>query len=174
MMASMLSTPTMVYHPELLSRRGEYVAGGLALLTFTAWFALHLMGVPANAGLRFLVLLLVSSAIAISLGNWIDRRTLLRIEPDGIGFDNGLRRVFLPWNEIHQVQVFPSTWGKKVNVIGDRGHFNFRTLGEVTLQGKIKGRLGFEKGDEILAHILDNTRLKRSTGPENIDYYARE
>ncbi len=80
----------------------------------------------------------------------------------------------LHWSEIRQVQVYPSAWGKKVRVIGDQAHFDFRTLGEVIYQGQVKGRLGFAKGEEILGHILENSRLKRVPGPENGVYYARE
>jgi hypothetical protein len=164
----------MEYRPELLSRRGEYVAWGTALLAITAWLILHLTNTPVFGGLRFLAVLLALSGMAISLGNWMDRRTILRLEPDGVWFDNGLRQVMLHWSEIRQVQVYPSAWGKKVHVIGEKAHFDFRTLGEVTYQSEVKGRLGFEKGEEILGHILENARLKQVSGPENGVYYARE
>jgi hypothetical protein len=164
----------MEYHPELLSRRGEYVAWGLGLIAIVAWLVLHLTETPVVGGLRFLAVLLALSGMGISLGNWMDRRTILRLEPDGVWFDNGLRQVLLHWSEIRQIQVYPSTWGKKVHVIGNKAHFEFRTLGEVTLQGEVKGRMGFEKGEEILSHILENTRLKKVPGPENGSYYARE
>jgi len=162
------------YRPELLSRRGEYIAWGTALAVIVAWVILYLTRTPVFSGLRFLAILLALSGVAISLGNWMDRRTILRIEPDGVWFDNGLRQVSLYWSEIRQVQVYPSAWGKKVRVTGEKTHFDFRTLGEVILKGEVKGRMGFEKGEEILRHILENTRLKLVPSPENGSYYARE
>ena len=162
------------YRPELLSRRGEYIAWGTALAVIVAWVILYLTRTPVFSGLRFLAILLALSGVAISLGNWMDRRTILRIEPDGVWFDNGLRQVSLHWSEIRQVQVYPSAWGKKVRVTGEKTHFDFRTLGEVILKGEVKGRMGFEQGEEILRHILENTRLKLVPSPENGSYYARE
>ncbi len=79
----------MEYRPELLSRRGEYVAWGIALVAIAAWVILHLTDNPVFGGLTFLTVLLALSGIAISLGNWMDRRTILRLEPDGVWYDNG-------------------------------------------------------------------------------------
>jgi hypothetical protein len=173
-MEPLASAPSIEFRPELLSRRGEYVAWGIALVTTLAWLVLHLTDTPVFGGLTFLTVLLALSGMAISLGNWMDRRTILRLEPDGVWFDNGLRQVMLYWSEIRQVQVYPSAWGKKVHVIGNKAHFDFRTLGEVIYQGQVKGRLGFEKGELILGHILENARLKQVPGPENSAYYARQ
>ena len=170
----MAASVCMEYRPELLSRRGEYIAWGIALVAIAAWVVLHFTATPVFGGLTFLTVLLALSGIAISLGNWMDRRTILRLESEGVRFDNGLRRVMLHWSEICQVQVYPSAWGKKVRVIGEKAHFDFRTLGEVIYQGEVKGRLGFEKGEEILRHILENSRLKKVPGPANCFYYARE
>ncbi len=72
------------------------------------------------------------------------------------------------------MQVIPSAWGKKVRVIGKNGHFDFRTLGEVRLQGEVKGRLGFEKGEEILSQILAKANLKLAKDAENGEYYSRK
>jgi hypothetical protein len=72
------------------------------------------------------------------------------------------------------VQVFPSNWGKKVHVLGNQAHFDFRTLGEVTIQGDVKGRMGFADGDAILKKILREARLKQVERPGNGEYYARQ
>lgn len=167
-------TDLFEYRPETLSRRGEYFAWGLALFLISVWLLLHLTDISIFGGLPFLAVLLVLSGMAISLGNWMDRRTILRLETGGVWFDNGLRRIFLKWDEIQQVQVFPSAWGSKVRVIGESGHFDFRTLGEVKLQGEVKGRLGFEKGDEILEHILTKANLTPGSNSETGIYYSRK
>jgi hypothetical protein len=164
----------MEYRPALLSRRGEFVAWGVALIAVAAWLVLRLTNTPVFGGLIFLIILMVLAGMAISLGNWMDRHTILRLEPDGVLFDNGLRQVMLHWSEIRQIQVYPSAWGNKVRVIGEKAYFDFRTLGEVIYQGEVKGRLGFEKGEQILDYILENARLKQVPGSENGSYYARE
>jgi len=62
------------------------------------------------------------------------------------------------------LQVIPSAWGKKVRVIGENGHFDFRTLGEVRLQGEVKGRLGFEKAKRILEPDPGKSQVKAGEG----------
>jgi hypothetical protein len=118
------------------------------------------------------------SALSISLGNWMDRQTLLRLVSGGVEFTNGVRNTRMQWDEIRQVQVFPSRWGKKVRVIGEHAYFTFRTLGEVSVQGDIKGRMGFAAGETILAHILSSAQLKAVSRPGGMNdggyYYARE
>jgi hypothetical protein len=162
------------YHPELISRRGELIAWTTAFMALAAWGILLLVGAPVHPALKFLATFLLLSALAISLGNWMDRHTLLRIEADGIRFENGLRRAHLQWDEIQQVQVFPSNWGKKVRILGGQVHFDFRTLGEVTIQGDVKGRMGFADGEAILKKILQEAGLKKVERPGSGEYYARQ
>ncbi|HEX7973262.1 MAG TPA: hypothetical protein VF498_02555 [Anaerolineales bacterium] len=162
------------FHPELLSRRGEAVAWGTALLVWSAWLIVRLRGLPVIAAVPLLAVVLLLAALSISLGNWMDRQTVLRLEPDGIEYQNGLRHARLDWNDIRQVQVFPSNWGKKVQVVGGNAHFEFRTLGEVKVQGETKGRMGFTEGEWILSKILDAAHLRRIEHPGPGYYYARE
>jgi hypothetical protein len=167
--------PAQEYHPELLSRRGELVAWIAASITLVGWLILQFTGTHVYFGLKILAVLLVLAALAISLGNWMDRQTLLRLEPDSIHFQNGLRKVTLKWEAILHVEVIPTTWGNKVRVLGEQSHFDFRTLGVVTLQNEVKGRLGFEKGTEILETILAKAHLEETEGPEkDYLYYARK
>jgi hypothetical protein len=163
------------FRPELISRRGELVGWATASLTIIAWLVLHFTGNPVSILLKVMTVLLLFSALAISLGNWMDRRTLLRLEPDGVSFKNGLRNVHLRWDEIHRVEVIPSSWGNKVRVLGSQAHFDFRTLGVVKMKGEVKGQLGFHEGEQILHSILEQARLKESQGPEeDYTYYTRQ
>lgn len=82
-----------------------------------------------------------------------------RLEEKGISFHNGLRHVHLQWEQIQRVNVIPSNWGKKIQVIADHAYFEFRTLGQVEAQGKTLGRFGFEQGDRILNQILEKSHL---------------
>lgn len=162
------------FRPELLSRRGELIAWGSTLMVVIGWLVLRLSGQAVPGVVLFLGVFLLLAALSISLGNWMDRHTLIRLDEKGIEFANGLRHVHLPWGEIRQVRVLPSRWGNKVQVFGPRSYFYFRTLGEVKVQGEVKGRMGFEKGEEILRQIILNSHLHLVERQGEGDYYARQ
>lgn len=131
-------------------------------------FWLPILGIP---------LLLV--AFGISLANWMDRHTSLKLESQGVAFSNGLRNVQLTWLEIQEVRVLPAQWGRKIQVFGKNSYFGFHTLGEVEANGRVLGRTGFVAGERVLAQILENAELSEI---KQIDignqqegyYYSRE
>jgi len=168
-----LETQT-AFRPELLSRRGEFIAWGTSLIVFLGWLIISLNGRQVPFAVPFLGIILVLAALAVSLGNWMDRKTELRVDTDGVNYENGLRYAALKWNEINEIRVFPSKWGKKIHVLGATAHFNFRTLGEVKVQDEVKGRMGFAEGDKILSMMLEQANLKEIAGPESGCYYRRE
>jgi hypothetical protein len=170
-----LSNDRQEYRPELIPRRGELVAWIMTMMAFTAWVAIYRLGLPISPGLKFLAVFLGLAALAISLGNWMDRRTRLSLDGEGLSFENGLRKAHLRWAEIERVEVLPSKWGSKVRVMAGIPHFDFRTLGEVRMQEQVKGRMGFEKGDQILREIIMRAHLKQVCGSEEgVYYYTRE
>jgi hypothetical protein len=169
----LMDTPA-AFRPERFSRRGELTAWGLAVLVFAAWIALAARGQTVPSLLQLLAIFLLLAGLAISLTNWIDRHTLLRLETDGVNFENGLRRVHLAWDEIRQVQVFPSNLGDRVRVVGEKTFFSFRKLDEVVLRGQVKGRMGFADGERILQHILEKAHLEQLDRPGFGYYYARK
>ena len=116
---------------------------------------------------------LLFAAISISLGNWMDRGTVMSLDINGIAFENGLRQVALSWQEVEKVNVIPARWGKSVQVIGEASHFEFRTLGEVQYQGDVQGRLGFVEGEAVLKEILKKTELILKKEEKGRYYYAR-
>jgi len=162
------------FYPELIPRRGEFVAWILTLVAISAWIVTASLGNPVHPTFKILAIFLILSALAISFSNWNDRHTIIHIRADQIWFKNGLRQVKLNWDDITQVQVFPSRWGKKVHIMGEREHFNFRTLGIVEYHNQVKGRMGFSEGEAILNHILDASHLKPINKPGEGYYYVRE
>lgn len=160
------------YRPELLSRRGEWLA----------WFA----GIGLVAGLlvvggRFGKLpvsywifagLMIFFALSISLGNWMDRRSIIRVSSDGIAFENGLRSVSMNWSEIRSVAVSPTRMGKRVQVEAARSHFAFKMMWQTSLVGQ-EMRTGFPEGQQILQTILRESGLQRNTEKNGMEYYAR-
>lgn len=148
------------YRPQTISRRGEWIAWALGLVALGVWGILTVRFGRAPTLTAILTIFLLLSGGAISLGNWMDRRTVLRLHPGGVHFYNGLRTVDLAWEEIERVQVHPSNWGDKVHVVGQEGHFSFRTHGEVRARGEVQGRMGFEAGEEILQTIVARSGLQ--------------
>jgi len=161
------------YRPLLIPRRGEIIAWLLTLLVGAVSLVFILTGQRTPVFLWILGLLLLSSALLISLSNWVDRHTIIRIHPDGVEFQNGLRKVSLAWEQIQEIRIQNSEWGKRVQVYGDQAHFVFRTLGEVRLRGKLQGKMGFENGEDILRQLVANSGLRIADQSGDDYYYAR-
>lgn len=164
---------TLEFDPELLPRRGELFAWICAVLAGLGWLTLALVAHRVTLAVPLLTAALFLAALVISLSNWVDRSTKIRMDENGIGFRNGLRNVSLAWSEIREVRVYPSQWGKKVYVIGEKEGFSFRTLAEVRLRGELKGRFGFAQGDEILRSIVLNSGLEVQDQPGGGYVYSR-
>jgi len=165
---------TRIYRPIHLSRRGEIIAWGSAVLLAGAWLILRITGQEVNFSVPILAIFVLLSALSISLGNWMDRKTLIKVKENAISFQNGLRDLELAWSEIKEVRVIPARWGKKVQVFGDRRYFAFQTLGEVKVGGEVKGRMGFPEGDEILRQIILKGGLQIVERPGDGYYYVRQ
>ncbi|MFL7893782.1 MAG: hypothetical protein ACK2UM_18220 [Anaerolineales bacterium] len=167
------------FNPEKFSRRSELIAWGSAILVNSAWILLIVFNQSITYWLPILGLPLLLIAIGMSLANWMDRKTILRMDDKGIYFSNGLRHVRLNWGQINEVRVLPAQWGEKVQVFGPRSYFGFYTLGEVKANGKILGRTGFKDGDLILENILEQSGLIESKqvdlgGQQRGKYYSRQ
>ena len=160
-------------HPELSSRRSEITAWTLALVLLLAMGIMKWrFGTVPVAGWVFSAFMLFS-ALSISLGNWVDRSTVMSLDLNGIAFENGLRQVTLSWQEVKKVNVLPGRWGRTVQVIGDESHFEFRTLGEVEYKGELQGKVGFAEGEAVLKEILEKTGLVLEKEEKGHYYYAR-
>jgi hypothetical protein len=160
------------YTPELLSRQGELVAWVLA-----AAAALGLIILSLRAALPFWAwfpfALLFFSAASMSLGNWVDRKTCIRLGDDGVFFENGLRNSRLSWDAIKEVRTAPARWGTSVQVLGMQTHFSFSTLGEMKFQGQLRGSTGFASGREIFDEIIRLAGLTKTTRDGQFVRYSR-
>jgi hypothetical protein len=167
-----MSDQERTYRPELLPRQGERNAWLFALLASLALGLLHQQGVVPVFSWIFVIFLLLS-AMSISLGNWMDRRTALRLAADGVSFENGLRSVSLSWTQINEVRIHPTRWGEKIQVLGEQSHFSFNTLGELQFNGKNRTKVGFAQGQEILKEILRASGLTKKQKNDQYAYYSR-
>ena len=160
------------FRPELLPRRGEWLAwiAGIGLMVGLFFVGNQLGSLPVTywmyAGL------IVIFALSISLGNWVDRHSVIHVGTDGIAFENGLRSVQLTWSEIQNVAVIPTRLGKRVQVQSAQSHFTFKTMGESTLVGQ-QMRTGFLDGQEILETVLRECGLSVKAEKDGMIYYAR-
>jgi hypothetical protein len=169
---AMTDQEVRIYRPELQSRRSELVSWGLALASLAGILLLNLGGVIYFWAILF-VCFLFFAALSISLGNWMDRRTQIKITESGIAFQNGLRNVELLWPSVRDLTTSPSRWGEKIQVVGQKSHFEFNTLGEVTFQQQIQGRVGFQQGKEIRDEIIQKSGLTSVAKKGESYYYSR-
>lgn len=169
-----MNIETREFIPEQVSRRGELIAWVSAVLVAALWIVLVLTGQTVNWAILLLEIFLLFAGTSITLGNWMDRHSLIRLSQQGITYKNGLRNVNMSFQNILEVRVIPTRWGNKVQVIGKDAYFEFRTLGEVKVGGELKGRMGFEQGDEILNTIVIASELEKIDKPGEGYYYARE
>ncbi len=161
------------HKPELISRRGEFNAWALASVVSVAIAVMYWsVGSISTIAWVFWVFFLFA-AFSTSFGNWMDRRTVMKVGDSGITFENGIRQVALTWLEVKNVSVAPARWGRRVQVFSEKARFQFRTLGEVQYQGKVEGRLGFVEGEEILQEILKKTNLRLEKEEKGSYYYSR-
>lgn len=160
------------YRPVLLPRRGEWLAwlAGLGLMVGLYFADARLGEVPSSywifAGLIILF------ALSISLGNWMDRRSRIRIVSNGIDFENGLRSVKLNWSDIQNVVVVPTRLGKRIEVKAGQSHFAFKTMWQSSLGGQDM-RTGYPDGQVILDIILKECGLLMKAESGGSVYYAR-
>lgn len=160
------------FSPELLSRQGEITAWGLTAATALGLFFLsQRTGLPYWAW--FLFALLLFSAASISLGNWMDRHTFIRLGAEGVDFENGLRRVHMDWAMVEQVRTAPARWGTSVQVSGRQAYFAFSTLGEMRYQGQVRGRTGFSAGREIMDEIIHLAGLTSTKNDGQFQVFSR-
>ena len=173
------SSELQIFKPELVSRRSELIAWLSAVLVNGTWIVMLLLGQSMSFWLPILGIPLLLIAFGMSLGNWMDRHTFLKLESQGVAFNNGLRNVQLAWLEIKEVRVLPAQWGQKVQVFGEDSYFGFHTLGEIEANGRVLGRTGFVEGERVLKQILERAELSET---KQIDignqqegyYYSRE
>lgn len=160
------------FHPELISRKWERNAWILAGISVAAYLLLWRISEPTVLFLVMVIFLLIS-ALFISFSNWIDRKTVLTLNEEGIKYYSGLRSVSMKWEDIEQLQVLPDRWGQRVLIFGNRTNIRFRTLSNVDFQGKVRGQIGFHNGKAILDEIIQSSSLISTENEKQGHYYIR-
>jgi hypothetical protein len=162
-----------VFHPEIISRKGERNAWILTGITLIVELVMVWRYSTPPFWITILLIFLLLSASLISLSNWVDRKTVLILETDGIVYRNGLRNTALKWDQVEKLRVTPDRWGSRVHVSGTGAHFNFRLLSDIEFQGKVRGQMGFAEGEVILHEIIRASGLNLTEENDQDRYYAR-
>ncbi len=166
---------TGTFRPLVPARTGEIYAWALAgVMGLSALFLWWRVGyVPWFVWLLFAFFLL--SGILSTFGHWVDARTVLILEENGLAFRNGLRFVRLAWPDVAEVRVRRDRWGKRVQVRGRDGqHFAFRTLTEVEIhEGRPQSLFGFQEGEQLAETIVHFAGLHQQAQTDTETYYAR-
>jgi hypothetical protein len=160
------------FKPVLQPRRSELVAWGLAFASLAGLLLFTFDGVILFWAIVF-VCFLFFAALSISLGNWMDRKTQITLHSGGVIFQNGLRKAEIAWESVANLSTCPARWGEKVQVIGQKSHFEFNTLGEVTFQQQVQGQVGFPHGNEIRDEIIQKSGLTVVAKKGESYYYSR-
>jgi hypothetical protein len=162
-----------VFRPETISRKGEHNAWILVGIALIVELIMIWRYATPPLWITVLLIILLFSATLISLSNWVDRKTVLILESDGIEYRNGLRNASIKWDQIEKIRVTPDRWGSRVHVLGSRAHFNFRMLSDIEFQGKVRGQMGFPEGETILNEIIRSSGLSLTEDNDQDRYYAR-
>jgi hypothetical protein len=161
------------FHPEKISRQSEVTLWSLAVISLAAFILLRTQSMEVSPWYIVLIVLMLLLAAGTTLSNWMNRRTALILKPGGLEYRNGLRELSLGWEEISEVQVFPTRWGKQAHVVGQHAHFSFRTKSELIRKGEIRSTMGFAHGEHIIEQILKHSGLQELKRTQSGQYYAR-
>ena len=161
------------FRPEKVSRTGEIITWILAVITVITLVFLWSQNAGVSIWQVTFTVLMLTAAGGSSLSSWMDRSTVLILRPEGVDFRNGLRDVSVNWDDLEEVQIFPSRFGNRVNVFGSQSHFNFRTMVEVTNRSGRSSSMGFSQGEFITQQIIKNSGLQETLKNDRARYYAR-
>ena len=161
------------FRPELISRRSEIILWILFLVVLASVIFLRVMDEKVPLITVVFLVFMVFAAGSTSLSNWMDRKTVLTLKPEGIDFTNGLRKVALGWDKIQEMKITTDQLGKRVQILGKYAHFQFRTLGVLKNKGEVRSKMGFAAGDFIIQKIIESSGLQEMDQAEKGQYYSR-
>jgi len=167
-----LSTP-QTYKPIKNSRRSEIIAWLFSFLLIILLLISSERGFFRIGGIILGSFFLIS-AVIISLGNWQNRKILLKLSEDQIWFFNGVKETRIKWYEIQRVEVYKGRFNDKINLISETERINFDIVGLEQLKQDKNPHYGFQEGVEILNIILDRTNLKVQKHEETGYYYYQK
>lgn len=146
------------YKPRINSRRPELMAWIFSLSIILFLIAQPQTGFFAIGGV-ILAVFFIFSALTISIGNWVNRKTELSFNKDEICFYNGIRKTCFQWEDITRMEIYPGRFNDKISLLKEAERLNFDVIGSNETIPPSSPRYGFEEGEKILDIILDRTNL---------------
>jgi hypothetical protein len=146
-----------VYRPVSVSRRSELTAWGIFAVLASVVVLLRLQARIVPLPITILAAFFLLAALVISFGNWMERRTWMRLDPDRLLYTNGVRKISLPWEEIREIRLDEDRLSNKVYISGESIQFQFRLQSEPRFDREEHGLYGFREGDEILREIAERS-----------------
>ena len=150
-----LSTPQTL-KPIQNPRRSEMTAWFLSLCLILILIFSTEGGFFKVGGIILCTFFLIS-AVIISLGNWQNRKTVLRLSRDQIWYFNGIKESSLSWEEIQRVEVYSGRFNDKISLVSDSGIIRFDIVNLEHFDQDKTPNYGFKEGVKILNSILDQT-----------------
>lgn len=170
-----LSEKALILKPEAGSRRPEALSWAFAVVLFGILFFMR----PELQALRFgawaLGLFFGFSGAVMTLGNWLERNTSMRLNLQEIALVRPLQTLGMKWDEVDRVDVMTKSNARRVFVQGRGVKFSFRPATRVEIRGKIRDEYGFLESEKIIETILTMAKISEIRHDlVNGYYYAKE
>lgn len=150
---------TEIFKPIPVSRRGEFLAwsGTLFVGAVGVYVLWKTKGISLFTPAIFFMLLMVASII--SFGNWVDRRTSIRISSEMVFYRSPIRKVELGLNAIESLWAVPAGRGWRILVRGEGQLFHFRTGIHLESRSGAEMHTGIEGGERLAGIIRHGAGL---------------
>lgn len=135
------------------------------------YMAIFQVDIPTIYWIASGVLLVV--ALAISLSQWLEGRTVITVMHDGIQFQSPLRKLKLRWSEIDELWCGKIQGGWRFMVSGLQAAFRFQSLIVLRSGTGKQVRSGFEEGQKIAHHIFRAAGLSHQEQQDDIWIFRR-
>jgi hypothetical protein len=147
------------------SRRGEYVAWVCSLVMGVMSGFLYWRDEPLPCmGIGLFTIFTIAAGL-MSFSNWLERKTFIRVDSNGVVYASPIRNVRMEWSRVAYVAAAKSGPSWKILVAGGGGHFHYRTEGMVRAGARGTLRLGMKEGTRLTALIRGQADL----GPPELE-----
>lgn len=117
----------------------------------------------------FLILL----ALSISFSHWLERRTVVILEPEAIRYESPLRKITIPWDAIEELWCESIRGGWRFIVSGSGAVLRFQSL--VVLRSGMgrEVRTGYVEGKQIARVVHKHAELQGLERKDQIWIYRK-
>jgi hypothetical protein len=162
------------YQPAAPNPKAIYTAWLLFGIPVPAMLYLYLRRIIPPLSLWITCGFLLFVALAIVFSQWLERRTFIFLEGEGIRFESPLRKVSMSWGDIQELWCGSIRGGWRFIVSGPSALFRFQSLIVLrTDQGK-EVRSGFAEGVRIAQLVQQRAGLRHLDRQDRIWIYRKQ